>query len=100
MDASLSSTHSVEMSRIAVSPRMVTAWVAGIRVITLLAMPSSLSHFPREAKSRINGGMSVPHDGGGQCSACSMLMHRGNIAVDRAVLFDVDAVAGAFMRHV
>jgi hypothetical protein len=31
-------------------------------VITPLAMPSSLSLFPRDAKSRINGGTSVPHD--------------------------------------
>src|SRR5260370_31601913 len=56
MDANLLSTRSAEMSRIEVSPRMVTAWVAGTRVITLLAMPSSLSHFPEEAKTKINGG--------------------------------------------
>src|SRR5713226_10161340 len=64
MDASLLSTRSVEMSPTAVSPRMVTAWVAGIRVITLLAMPLSLSHFPGEAKSKIDGGTSVPRGGG------------------------------------
>src|ERR1700704_163959 len=62
MDASLLSTRSVEMYRIEVSRRMVTVWVAGMWVITPLAMPSSLSLFPRDAKSRINGGTSVPHD--------------------------------------
>src|SRR5258708_18879945 len=64
MDGSLVSTRSVEMSPAAVSPRMVTAWVAGIRVITLLAMPLSLSHFPGEAKSKMGGGTSVRRGGG------------------------------------
>src|SRR5258708_37206550 len=64
MEGSLLATRSVEMSPTAVSPRMVTAWVAGIRVITLLAMPLSLSHFPGEAKSKIDGGTSVPRGGG------------------------------------
>src|SRR6266568_5012813 len=58
MDASLLSTPSAEMSRTEVSRRTVAAWAAGIRVITLLAMPSSLSHFPGEATSKTNGGTS------------------------------------------
>src|SRR5260370_11157956 len=58
MDASLLSTLSVEMSRIEVSRRTVAAWAAGIRVITQLAMPSSLSHFRGEATSKTNGGTS------------------------------------------
>src|SRR6266480_1047942 len=64
MDASLSSTPSVEMCRIEASPRMVTAWVAGVRVITPLAMPSSLSLFPGEANSKINDATSLPRGGG------------------------------------
>src|SRR5260370_37811301 len=58
MDASLLSTPSVEMSRIEVSRRTVAAWAAGIRAITLLAMPSLLSHFRGEATSKTNGGTS------------------------------------------
>src|SRR5229473_3046729 len=58
MDASLLSTPSVEMSRIEVSRRTVAAWAAGIRVITLLAMPSLLSHFRGEATSKTNSGTS------------------------------------------
>src|SRR6266481_5269658 len=59
MDASLLSTPSVEMSRIEVSRRTVAAWAAGIRVITPLAMPLSLSHLPGEATSKTNGRTSV-----------------------------------------
>src|SRR5216683_7277159 len=59
MDASLLSTPSVEMSRIEVSRRTVAAWAAGIRVITPLAMPLSLSHLPGEATSKTNGITSV-----------------------------------------
>src|SRR5437879_13565252 len=64
MDASSSSTPSVEMCRIEVSPRMVTVWVAGMCVITLLAMPSSLSLFPGEANSKVNDATSLPLGGG------------------------------------
>src|SRR6266576_1499865 len=64
MDASSSSTPSVEMCRIEASPRMVTVWVAGMCVITLLATPSSLSLFPGEANSKINDATSLPRGGG------------------------------------
>src|SRR6266480_2240652 len=64
MDASLLSTRSVEMFPIAVSPQMGTAWVAGTPVITLLAMPSSLSLFPGEANSKIKVATSLPRGGG------------------------------------
>src|SRR6266480_4102171 len=81
MDASLLSTRSVEMFPIAASPQMVTAWVAGIRVITLLAMPSSLSLFPGEANSKINVATSVPRgDGVRQWHGLSMVRDSSSTA--------------------
>src|SRR6267143_4705005 len=97
MDASLSSTRSVEMCRIEASRRMVTAWVADMCVITPLAMPSSLSHFPGEGMSKINGGASVPH-GGAHSAPSSMLMRALEMsALTEPSFFDIDAVARTFM---